>query len=551
MVAWIVPVRRTKTKIQLITNERQSSHIAVGTRSPPWLSIRSAVCVRVIEALPRNIFMILITRFAKVLLAIILLNVSLGLQSVTAAQRPNVLFIAVDDLNDWVGVMGGHPQAKTPFMDRLARRGTLFSNAHCQAPLCNPSRASLLTGLRPTSTGIYGLAPGIRAVEQTRERVTLPQAFQQAGYFTYSCGKIFHDGSIAPKNREGEFMAWGPSPNIPKPAKKFVIIEPSGHPAMDWGIFPEKDTEQGDWKIADAAIEQIHASPKDKPFFIAAGFRLPHVPCFASQKWFDLHPEDTLVLPPGKENDRADVPDFAWYLHWKLPEPRLSWLKESNQWKPLVRAYLASTSFVDSQVGRVIEALDKSGQASNTVVVLWSDHGWHLGEKGITGKNSLWEPSTRVPLIFVGPGIAKNAECKRPAELLDIYPTLLELCGLPPREGQEGRSLLPQLKNRKARRPWPAITSHNQGNHTVRTEDWRYIRYADGSEELYNMKRDPNEWTNLTGEKKYASIKKELSQWIPQVDLPPAPGSASRILTYDPKTKVATWEGKTIVPKSK
>lgn len=469
----------------------------------------------------------------------------------TEAQRPNVLFIAIDDLNDWVGCLGGHPQAKTPHMDRLAKRGTLFTNAHCQSPLCNPSRSSLLTGLRPSSTGIYGLAPGIRAVDATKNRVTLPQAFMQAGYYAYTCGKIFHDGSIPLRNQTNEFTVWGPAPGIPRSPKKFVPDEPSGNPLMDWGVFPENDQDQGDWRIADAAIAQLKNIPPDKPFFIAAGFRLPHVPCYASQKWFDLHPADKLIRPPVKENDRADVPPFAWYLHWKLPEPRLSWLKASGEWSPLVRAYLASTSFVDSQVGRLLDALDASGQAANTIVVLWSDHGWHLGEKGISGKNTLWDRSTRVPLIFAGPGIAKNARCGWPAELLDIYPTLLELCGLPPSDGLEGHSLLPQLKNSKAPRPWPAITSHNQGNHAVRTERWRYIRYADGSEELYDMKRDPNEWTNLAGEKKFAAIKKDLGRWIPHVDLPPAPGSAHRILTYDAATKQAVWEGTLIDPNEK
>ena len=467
------------------------------------------------------------------------------------AKRPNVLFIAIDDLNDWIGALKGHPQVQTPHMDRLAKRGTLFSNAHCQSPLCNPSRSSLLTGLRPTSTGIYGLAPGIRQVDITKDRVTLPQAFMKAGYYAYTCGKIFHDGSVLAKEHAAEFSVWGPAPHIPRPFEKFVKNEPGGHPAMDWGVFPENDEDQGDWKIADAAIEQIRNAPKDKPFFIAAGFRLPHVPCYASKKWFDLYPEDKLIMPPVKENDRDDTPEFSWYLHWKLPEPRLSWLKANNQWKPLVRAYLATTSFVDSQVGRVIDALDASGLADSTIVVLWSDHGWHLGEKQKAGKNSLWDRSTRVPLIFAGPGVAKNARCNRPAELLDIYPTLLELCGLPAVEGLEGHSLVPQLKSAKAPRPWPAITSHNQGNHAIRTEQWRYIRYADGSEELYNMKRDPNEWINLAGQRKYASVKMELSQWLPKTDLPPAPGSKNRILTYDPVTKVAVWEGEVIVPGQK
>ena len=471
--------------------------------------------------------------------------------SFAAAPRPSVLFLAIDDQNDWIGCLGGHPQVKTPHIDRLAKRGTLFTNAHCQAPLCNPSRSSLLTGLRPSSTGIYGLAPGIRDVDATRHHVTLPQTFTRAGYFTYTCGKIYHDGSLKPKDRAAEFNEWGPAPGPGRPAQRINKLAPPQHPAMDWGAFPEKDEEGGDYKIATSAIETLQRAPKDKPFFISAGFRLPHVPCFAPPKWFDLYPDATLQMPPVRPDDRADTPEFAWFLHWKLPEPRLSLLRQHDEWRPLVRAYLASISYMDAQVGRVLDALDASGRAEDTIIVLWSDHGWHLGEKGITGKNTLWDRSTRVPLIFAGPSIAKAAKCGRPAELLDIYPTLLELCGLPPRADLEGRTLVPQLKNAVAPREHPAITTHNQGNHTIRTERWRYIRYADVSEELYDLQADPHEWTNLASRVQFAATKRDLAKWLPKKDVPPAPGSQHRILMYDPLTKTAVWEGKTIVPADK
>jgi len=465
-----------------------------------------------------------------------------------AAERPNVLFIAIDDLNDWVGCLGGHPQAKTPNIDRLAARGTLFRNAHCQAPLCNPSRSSLLTGLRPSTTGIHGLVPGIRAVAALKEHITLPQYFAAQGYFTSTCGKIFHDGSIPPRLRTNEFNVWGPAPGMPLPPRKLVET-PDPIRAMDWGIFPERDADQADWKIADAAIAQLQSRPRGKPFFVAVGFRLPHVPCFASQRWFDLYPEETLVLPAVLTRDRDDVPEFSWFLHWKLPEPRLSWLESAHQWRSLVRAYLASTSFMDSQVGRVLEALETSGENADTVVVLWSDHGWHLGEKAITGKNTLWERSTRVPLIFAGPGVAKSASCTRPAELLDLYPTLVELCGMPAKKGLEGHSLVPQLKDSNAARPWPAITTHNQGNHSVRSEHWRYIRYADGSEELYDHRSDPNEWTNVVKSAASSGIVREHARWLPEPDVPAVPGSAQRILQK--VEGVWTWEGKPINPAEK
>lgn len=476
--------------------------------------------------------------------------VALVLASVTSTglaadqARKNVLFIAVDDLNDWVGCLGGHPQVKTPHIDGLAARGTVFTSAHCQAPLCNPSRSSLLTGLRPSTTGIYGLAPGIRDVEALKTHITLPQTFTRAGYATCTCGKVYHDGSIRPESRSAEFEVWGPSPGMPLPPQKLVHTPDDIRP-MDWGVFPEQDEDQADWKTATAAAQSLATARKDRPFFIACGFRLPHVPCFATQRWFDLYPLPALLLPPVRDDDRNDTPRFSWYLHWKLPEPRLKFLREHDQWRNLVRAYLASISFMDSQVGRVLDALDATGRAGETIVVLWSDHGWHLGEKLVTGKNTLWERSTRVPLIFAGPGIAA-AQCGEPVELLDIFPTLLELCAFPARADLEGHSLVPQLRDAHAARSWPAITTHNQGNHAIRTGDFRYIRYADGSEELYDLRHDPNEWTNRAADSKLAEPKQALARWLPTTNHAPVPGSAMRVLTFDPETGAVTWEGKPV-----
>jgi len=465
-------------------------------------------------------------------------------------QRPNILFIAIDDLNDWIGCLGGHPQVKTPHMDALAARGTLFTNAHCQAPLCNPSRTSILTGLRPSTTGVYGLAPWFRTLPEFQNRVTLPQLLKENGYHTYSVGKLYHANFPPQEQRAREFTEVARLQRRARPERPFIQT-PGNHPAMDWGPFPERDDETPDYQIASWAVDKLTSKPP-QPFFLAVGFHLPHVPLYAPQKWFDLYPDETLQMPPYREDDRDDTPEFSWYLHWKLPEPRLSFLKQAGQWRPMVRAYLATISYVDSQVGRVLDALEKSGHADNTIVVLWSDHGWHLGEKGISGKNTLWDRSTRVPLIFAGPGIAEGARCNQPAELLDLYPTLAALtnCKNTPADLQ-GHSLVPQLRDASAARPWPAITTHNQGNHGVRTDRWRYIRYADGSEELYDMQADPHEWTNLARQPQYEAIKAELAKWIPQVDRPPAAGSAHRVLTYDPATGQAVWEGRPIVAAEK
>ncbi len=458
-------------------------------------------------------------------------------------DKPNVLFIAIDDQNDWIGCLHGHPQVQTPYIDGLAARGTVFTNAHCQSPLCNSSRTSLMTGLRPSTTGVYGLAPWFRNVEELRSVVTLPQYFKKHGYKTYSAGKIFH-GNYGRRQSDTEFDILGPPAGILCRPKQKIVDTPSKHKLVDWGTFPHKDEDKGDYRIASWTIEQLEAKPTE-PFFLSCGFFLPHVPCYATQKWHDLYPDESLQLPPFLLNDRADTPRFSWYLHWRLPEPRKDFLDAANEWKNLVRSYLACTSFIDSQVGRILEALDRNGLGDNTIVVLWSDHGWHLGEKQITGKNSLWDRSTRVPLIFAGPGVEKEQVCGRPAELLDMYPTLVELCGLPVNRGLEGISLGPQLRDTGAPRLRPAITTHNHDNHGIRSERWRYIVYADGSEELYDMEQDPNEWNNLAGESEYRQVIAEHRKWMPNQNAKPVAGSRHRILTRDDNGTVV-WEGKKI-----
>lgn len=476
-----------------------------------------------------------------------------------APRRPNVLFIAIDDQNDWIGCLGGHPLVKTPAIDALAARGTLFTNAHCQAPLCNPSRTSLMLGLRPSTTGIHGLEPWFRNVPEYHDRVTLPQFFALHGYRTLSTGKLYHSARQDPPNSKlpPEFQVWGPAGGFgPQPPQRLTPETPGKHPLVDWGVWPldNDDSTKGDTLITDWAIGRMKEAEADRnvrptaegnqPFFLGVGYFLPHVPCYATQKWFDLYPDDDSVLPLTYPNDRGDTPRSSWYLHWQLPEVRLKWLQQHDQWRNLTRSYLACTSFVDSQVGRLLQTLDETGQRDNTVVVLWSDHGWHLGEKEITGKNTLWDRSTRVPLIFAGPGVTVAQKCNRPAELLDLYPTLVELCGLPPRTDLEGVSLAPQLKDAAAIRDRPAITSHNQGNFGIRTEQWRYIRYADGAEELYDMVADPHEWVNLASQRR--GVCAELEKSIPKRDSGPVSGSAHRILTiYDNQP---VWEGKLIRP---
>jgi arylsulfatase A-like enzyme len=470
-----------------------------------------------------------------------------------AADKPNIVMIAIDDLNDWVEPLHGHPQVKTPAMQRLADRGTTFTNAHCQAPLCNPSRTSLMTGRRPTTTGVYGLSPWIRAVPEFSDVVTLPQHLHQHGYRTLIGGKVYHGGSGRGKQEQqtAECDVWGPNAGVGvKPKEKLIPPTPGGnHPLMDWGTFPHRDEDKGDWLVASWAVDQIAAQSTDQPFFLSVGFALPHVPCYATQKWFDLYPDESLIMPNILAGDREDTPDASWMIHWDLPEPRTSWLDANKQTRPLVRAYLACISFVDSQVGRVLEAIENSPHKDNTIVVLWSDHGYHLGEKAISGKNSLWRNSTRVPLIFAGPGIPDGQSCGEPAELLDLYPTLADLVGVPPSEGLEGLSLLPQIKDPSTVRERPAICTHNAGNHSVCDQRWRYIRYADGSEELYDRITDEFEATNLLFgevESSHRKIADQLARWLPKTERPLAPGSAHRIL--EKRADGFYWEEKRIDP---
>ncbi len=461
-------------------------------------------------------------------------------------DRPNVLLIAIDDLNDWVGYLDGHPLVQTPNMDRLAAMGVGFTNAHTQSPLCNPSRTSFLTGLRPTTTGIYALSPWFRSLESFKNHVTLPQYFEKQGYQTITTGKVYHDAYPPEEDRRDgpEFTKWGFKGGfLPRPEEP--IVKNTGHPLVDWGVYPEQDEQQDDWKVADWAIEQLKNPPKKDPFFLSVGFRHPHVPLYTTQKWFDLYPEEDALLPIVRADDRDDIPFFSWYLHWDLPEPRLAWLMMNHEWKAKVRGYLASVSFVDMLVGRLLDTLEEEGLLENTIIVLLSDHGYHLGSKAISGKNTLWHESTRVPLVFAGLGVNEKGKISNePVELLDIYPTLIDLAGLPQNTTIEGHSLKPILVNVTHQRAWPAITTHGPGNHAVVTNQWRYIQYADGSEELYNIVEDPYEWRNLASLTRYQSVVQSLQEYLPDNIAPPAPGGTARLIEVVDGTP--HWQGKPI-----
>ncbi len=312
-------------------------------------------------------------------------------------------------------------------------------------------------------------------------------------------------------------------------------------------MFEHRDEEKGDFKTTDWAIKYLKdETNSNKPFFLAVGYSLPHVPCYVTDSWYNSIPDNDQLLPTIVSKDRSDTPRFSWYLHWSLPEPRLAWLESNNQWRNLCRSYLASTSFVDSQIGRLFDAVRQQGLIENTIIVLASDHGYHLGEKEITGKNTLWERSTRVPLIFAGPGVNQGQVCESAVELLDIYPTIVELTKSNAVKHLQGLSLSPQLQNAQAPRSRPAVTTHNRNNHSVRSNTHRYIIYADGSQELYDLKSDPHEWNNLAEAADSKPIIEELRKYLPTENLTMVPGSEHRTLQYDAETDTAIWEGQPV-----
>jgi arylsulfatase A-like enzyme len=419
-----------------------------------------------------------------------------------AADKPNVLLLPVDDLNDWIGCLGGHPQAKTPNMDKLAKRGVLFNNAHCQSPVCNPSRASLNTSLYPSTTGIYFLSPPIAASPVAKKNVVMPKRFENEGYHVAGAGKLFHHKENAQytKNYGGSFGGFGPRP------KKKISPFP-GHPLWDWGVYPkENDAEMPDYKIAQFGINELKKDHK-QPFFLFTGFYRPHVPQFAPQKWFDMFPIDEVQLPHVIKDDLADVPKYGVSLtRAKHVAPTQEWVEQNDQWKPLVQSYLACVTFVDAQLGKVVDALDASPHKDNTYIVMFADHGFHLGEKRRWAKRSLWEDSTRVPLIIAGPGIEGGRVCSKPVQLLDIYPTLLELTGHKADPAHEGNSLVPLLKDEKADWPYFARTSFGPGNYGIKSERYRYIHYNDGSEEFYDHSKDEHELSNQIKNPEYVEV---------------------------------------------
>ena len=465
------------------------------------------------------------------------------LTSVCGAQEPkedveapstkiDILFIAIDDMNDWTTVFDKNNPIQTPNLERLAARGAFFEKAYCASPSCNPSRTATLTGLRPTTSGVYNNPDPWG--EMLPDVITLPQVFKHNGYAAIGAGKIFTHGKSG-VDRKGNpsfdaFYKLQPAGKSKLHADK-PHMNYNGYPGrkrfFDWG---EHDTDkQTDEHTVEYVNEVMALHPREKPLFLAAGIYRPHLPFFAPPRTFERYPLNTLRMPPMPENDLADVPPLGvemarislstWDYTSQKPDDHPGSLKK------MVQSYQAASDYADEMVGRLLDQLDKTGRAENTIIVLWSDHGYHLGDKTSCGKTTLWEKANHVPFIIVAPGITQpGTRIDTPVSLVDIYPTLLDLAGLPAMPDLDGQSLVPLLKDPQAKWERPALMTQGRGNHAVRSRDWRYIRYKDGTEELYDCKTDdPWNHTNLlAGEDKdnYTAVISEHKKWLPTTEAP-------------------------------
>lgn len=436
-------------------------------------------------------------------------------------DRPNILFIAVDDLNDWVGYLSGHGNGMkihTPNIDKLARRSLVFTNAHTPSPACAPARAAIMTGIHHARSGVanvhWGDGPKWRNIPLLKDAMTMEQFFKDRGYITLGAGKIYHSqappwtptSQVEPENWDFYFpSAYISHPHQIRPPDDIIFPKnvdnerrPGGNGGWwTWGPIDAPDEKMADFHVVDWACYQLQHE-HDRPFFLAVGLWKPHDPWEVPQKYFDLYPIETVKLPPSKTDDLADAFDHGrrWIHQWVL---------DNNEWQRVVQSYAAAITFSDAMVGHVLDALESSPYSHNTIICLWADHGMHMGEKDNIEKFTLWEASTRVPFILYDPrNTTPNTRCDAPVSLMDIYPTLCELTGFDVPDHLDGVSLMPQVKDQSI--PHEAVLSSYRFSwtkkpvegHALRDQRYRYIYYPDtGLEELYDHFVDPEEWNNI------------------------------------------------------
>lgn len=439
-----------------------------------------------------------------------------GLFARTPDPRPNVLFIASDDLRDWVGYMGASNQSLTPNLDRLAAMGVAFKRAYCASPSCNPSRAALFSGLRPSTSGVYENNVDFR--KYLPPSIMLPTAFRNAGYYVQGAGKMYHESFRRSSDWDDYLELGNSSPPLP-PAQS------PGVGGIEFAPLDCKDSDLPDWTIVNYGIASLQTK-HDRPFFLAVGLHKPHMPWNVPRRYFELFPLDSLKLPPYLANDLDDIPESGRRMAETFGDHAA--MVKSGRWREAVQAYLATIAYMDMNLGRLLDAFEKSPYRDNTIIVFWSDHGWHLGEKNHWRKFALWEAATRTPLIWKVPGVTKpGGVSMQPVDLMSIYPTLTELCGIPTPKHVEGTDIRALLENPRAKWDIPAVTTYRRGNHAVRSAQWRYIRYANGDEELYDEAADPDEYVNLAARPEFAGEKSRLAAFFPKTNAPTPPSDRS------------------------
>ena len=462
----------------------------------------------------------------------------LALQPAAYAQteKPDILFIALDDMNDWTTLFDKSNPIQTPNLERLAARGTFFNRAYCATAVCNPSRTAIMTGLRPTTSGVYSNKQAWRNL--IPNAITLPEYFaNKGGYQTLGAGKIHHHGHTGaePEDRPSfqEFFKKleirGPGENKNYNGYREKDKTRLSKIGYDWGVHDQKmiDVDMCEW------VEARMEEKQDKPLFLAAGIFNPHLPFYADGATFERYPKNKVQLPPMPEGDMDDVGP----LGVQMSDKESYVFDETSQADPdspkslrrMVQCYQAASDYADQMVGRLLDKLDETGRADNTIIVLWSDHGYHLGDKECGVKSTLWEKANHVPFIIVAPGVGKpGSVCETPVSLVDIYPTLVELAGLPPKADNDGASLVPLLNDPNAEWTRPALMSEGPGNHAIRSREFRYIRYKDGFEELYKDS-DPWNHTNLAAKPEYAEVLAQHRAHLPKSEACPIPRTAASV----------------------
>ena len=429
-------------------------------------------------------------------------------------SKPNVLFIAIDDMNDWTGFLGGHPQAITPNMDRLAKRGVNFTNAHCIAPACSPCRLGLLYGVQPFHSGLYPFYDHEKIPKTLLSRYTsLPKLFRQNGYRDFGAGKIFHES----KNLAGDWDDYHKHSGAKLQYATEAGYQQGTSTKMAFCPTTNEMADHPDYQVASYGIDVL-SKEHDKPFFLAVGIVKPHLPFVCPKQFFDLYP-DRIEQPLIRQRDLQDVPWVGRSMARLSDDFRF---RADESWERVHRSYLACISWADFNIGRVLEALEQSPYADNTIIVLWSDHGYHQGEKRSFRKFTLWEESTRVPFIILDPrpGRMTPGNCAEAVSLIQVYRTLSDLAGVDPPNYVDGESLTAQLKDPSTQLDTPAITTWGRGNYSVRGDKWRFTRYFDGGEELYNHASDPQEWNNLADDPQHAQTKYKLAEFLPTNEAP-------------------------------